>query len=69
MSVLRQTQEIDAKNMERVIKAVKEEVPDRGLFDVSAKGLLEAATYVKDFTGNIAGTIANLGKLVLGGDG
>jgi hypothetical protein len=26
------------------------------------EGLLEASTFVKDFSGNIAGTIKNLGK-------
>lgn len=32
------------------------------------KDLLEATKYMMDFTGNIAGTLGSLGKLVLGGD-
>jgi hypothetical protein len=31
---------------------------------VSAEGLLEASKWVKDFAGNIAGTIATLGKFI-----
>jgi hypothetical protein len=31
---------------------------------VSSEGLLEASAFVKDFTGNIAGTIGSLTKLL-----
>jgi hypothetical protein len=35
---------------------------DRAWYSVSSKGLLEAAEFVKDFSGEIAGTLNNLGK-------
>jgi hypothetical protein len=34
----------------------------RAWYSVSSKGLLEAAKFVKDFSGEIAGTLKNLGK-------
>lgn len=55
------------EDLEMVIKQATSEQPNRKWFEVSSQGLLEATKYVKDFTGNIAGTLGNLGKLVLGG--
>ncbi len=38
--------------------------PNRTLYSVSSDGLLEASKFVNDFTGNIAGTIGSLTKLL-----
>jgi hypothetical protein len=53
-----------AGNLELLVKGADEQAPDREWYSVSAKGLLEASKFVKDFTGNIAGTIGQLGKLI-----
>jgi len=53
-----------AGNLELLTKAVTMTKPNRAWYSVSADGLLEAAKTVKDFTGDIAGTLANLGKWV-----
>jgi internalin A len=42
--------------------------PDRKWYSVSTAGLLEASKWTKDFTGNIAGTLLNLGKKIWGVD-
>jgi TIR domain len=55
-------QEKAAGNLELAVKAATSAEPDREWYSVSTKGLLEASTFVKDFSGNIAGTIKNLGK-------
>jgi internalin A len=52
------------ENLELAIKSVTKATPDRAWYSVSTAGLLEASKYVKDFTGNIAGTIAILGEMV-----
>jgi internalin A len=52
-------------NLELAIKAVTSTPPERPWYDVSAAGLMEAAKYAKDFSGNIAGTLKNLGKAVI----
>ncbi len=52
------------KNLDLAVKSVTEEEPDRDWYDVSTKGLLEASKFVKDYSGNIAGILANLGKSV-----
>ncbi len=54
------------EDLEMVIKQATSEKPNRKWYEVSSKGLLDASKYVKDFTGNIAGTLKNLGALVLG---
>ena len=38
--------------------------PNRPFYSISAKGLLEASKWVKDFAGNIFGTIGQLGKML-----
>jgi len=53
-----------AENLEAAIKQATKEKPDRKWYSVSAEGLLEAATWVKDFSGNLGGTLGNLGKLL-----
>jgi len=53
-----------AKNLELLVKEATSDKPDRKWYSVSAEGLLEASNYVKDFTGNIAGTIKSLGKAI-----
>jgi hypothetical protein len=55
-------QEEAAGNLELAVKAATSAKPNRAWYSVSTKGLLEASTFVKDFSGNIAGTIKNLGK-------
>ena len=52
-----------AGNLELMVKAITSPQPVRPWYSVSADGLLKASKYVKDFTGNIAGTIGKLGKL------
>ena len=38
--------------------------PNRKWISLPAEGLLEASNWVKDFTGNIAGTVSQLGRLL-----
>lgn len=54
------------KNLKVLVEEATSQTPDRAWYEVSTKGLLEASKSVKDFTGNIAGTLKNLGKLVVG---
>ena len=51
-----------AENLEMLVKQATGEKPNRKWYSVSAEGLLEASNWVKDLSGNIGGTIANLGK-------
>ena len=51
-----------AGNLELAVKAVTNAKPNRAWYSVSAEGLLEASKYAKDFSGNIAETLKNLGK-------
>jgi internalin A len=44
--------------------ATKNDPKSRAWYSISAKGLLEASKCVKDLSGNIGGTIANLGKAI-----
>ena len=53
-----------AGNLELLTKAVTSTKPNRAWYSVSSEGLLEAAAFVKDFTGNIAGTLGSLTKLL-----
>ena len=53
-----------AGNLELLTKAVTSTKPNRAWYSVSSAGLLEAAAFVKDFTGNIAGTLGSLTKVV-----
>jgi internalin A len=55
-----------AENLEVAIKQAAKDKPDRKWYTVSAEGLLEAATWVKDFSGQIGGTIKNLGMNLFG---
>ena len=55
-----------AENLEMLAKQVTSEKPNRRWYSVSAEGLLDAATWVKDFTGKIGGSVLNLGKLLWG---
>lgn len=54
---------LEKKFTEIITQATSAE-PEREWYDISAKGLLEASKWVHDFTGNIAGTIGKLGKLL-----
>lgn len=56
------------ENLEMVIKQATSERPNPNWYEVSTEGLLEASKSVKEFTGNIAGTLGTLGKLVRGGE-
>ena len=56
------------KNYERFVEEAASAEPDRKWYDISVDGLLEASQWVKDFSGNIAGTLLNLGKKVWGAD-
>lgn len=42
--------------------------PNRKWYSVSAAGLLEASKFTQDFSKNIAGTLASLGKALFGAD-
>jgi hypothetical protein len=53
-----------AEDLELAIKQAAKEKPDRPYFSLSAQGLLEAATWVKDCTVNVASTILILGTLI-----
>jgi internalin A len=53
-----------AGNLELLTKAVTSTKPNRAWYSVSSEGLLEASKYVKDFTGNIAGTLGSLTKVM-----
>ena len=53
-----------AENLAMLVKQATASKPNRPWYDVSAKGLLEASKFVKDFSGNIAGTIGQLGRLI-----
>lgn len=56
-----------AENLELLVKQATSAKPNRKWYDVSADGLLEASKWVKDFTGNITGTVGQLGKLLFPG--
>jgi hypothetical protein len=47
-----------------LVKQATNKKPDRKWYSLSAEGLLEASKFVKDFSGNIAGTVGQLGKLL-----
>lgn len=51
------------ENLEMVVKEVTSAKPRRKWYSLSAEGLMEAATYVKNFAGNIAGTLRSLDSL------
>ncbi len=53
-----------AGNLELAVKGATSATPNRKWYDLSAEGLIEASKFVKDFSGNIVGTIKNLGKAV-----
>jgi internalin A len=52
------------ENLEMLVKQATSAKPNRKWYSVSSEGLLEASKWVKDYSGNIAGTIMNLGKLL-----
>jgi hypothetical protein len=52
------------ENLEMLVKQATSEKPNPKWYGVSAEGLLEAATWVQDFTGKIGGTLLNLGKAI-----
>lgn len=51
------------KNRQTIVKLSTGKELDRQLYSLSAKGLLEAAAWVKDITPQLSSTIAQLGKL------
>ena len=53
-----------AENLEMVVKQATSEKPNPKWYSVSTEGLLEATTWVKNYGGNIAGTLTSLGKLL-----
>ena len=53
-----------ADKLETLVKEATKEEPEREWYALSAKGLLEAAKWVKEFSGDLGGTILNLGKLL-----
>ncbi len=53
-----------AGDLEQLVKGATATTPNRRWYSVSAEGLMEASKFVKDFTGNIVGTVGTLGKLL-----
>jgi hypothetical protein len=51
-----------ADQLKALTEGVTSGTPDRAWYSVSAKGLLEAAKFVKDFSAEIGGTLKNLGN-------
>jgi internalin A len=49
-----------ADRLKELTEGVTSGTPDRAWYSVSSKGLLEAARFVKDFSGEIGGTLKNL---------
>jgi internalin A len=59
-----ENQEEASGNLELLVKGATAATPNRKWYSVSAEGLLDASKFAKDFSGNIAGTIGQLGKLI-----
>jgi hypothetical protein len=53
-----------AKSLQVLVEQATSDKPSRRWYSVSAAGLLEAAEWVKEFSGDIGGTVLNLGKLL-----
>lgn len=54
-----------ALHAEKLEEAAKGNEPkSRAWYSISAKGLLEASKWVKDLSGNIGGTLSDLGKAI-----
>ena len=53
-----------AENLEMPVSQATNPKPNRKWISLPAEGLLEASNWVKDFTGNIAGTVSQLGRLL-----
>ncbi|WP_395736395.1 COR domain-containing protein [Prosthecobacter sp.] len=53
-----------ANKLNQLITQATSPEPEREWYDISAKGLLEAAKWVHDFAGNITGNVEKLGKLL-----
>jgi internalin A len=56
-----QLKKMVADRLKELTEGVTSGTPDRAWYSVSSKGLLEAAKFVKDFSGEIGGTLKNLG--------
>jgi len=50
--------------LKELTEGVTSGTPDRAWYSVSAKGLLDAAKFVKDFSGEIGETLKNLGRTI-----
>ena len=50
-----------ADDFKKVVEEVSSGKPKRKWYSLSAEGLLEAAKFAKDFSGDIAGTLRNWG--------
>jgi hypothetical protein len=57
-----QLKQMSAQRLKEIVNGVTSGHPERAWYSVSASGLLEAAKFVKDFSGEIAGTLKNLGN-------
>ena len=53
-----------ADKLKKITEEATKEEPEREWYSLSAKGLLEAATWVKDFSGKIGETVLALGKTI-----
>lgn len=57
-----------AENLELLVKQVTSAKPNRKWYSVSSDGLLEAASWVKNFSTEIGGTLTRLGSNTFGAD-
>jgi hypothetical protein len=57
-------QEETAKDLKLLVEEATSAKPNRKWYSVSSEGLLEASKYVKDFSGNIAGTLGSVSKVL-----
>ena len=57
-----QLKKMVANQLKALTEGVTSGTPDRAWYSISSKGLLEAAKFVKDFSGEIGGTLKNLGS-------
>ncbi len=51
-------------DLKLLVETAKSPAPNRKWYSMSAEGLLEASKWVKDFSGNIFGTIGQVGKML-----
>nr|WP_081983983.1 COR domain-containing protein [Massilia sp. JS1662] len=51
-------------NLEQLVKQATSEKPNKQWYSISTEGLIEAANWIKDYSGNIVPTLEKLGKIL-----